>query len=41
MAARTDNSIVIDAPLDVVWELLNDVENWPKLFTEYANSEIL
>ena len=41
MAARTDNSIVIDAPLDVVWELLNDVENWPKLFTEYANAEIL
>jgi len=25
MAARTDNSIVIEAPLDVVWELLNDV----------------
>lgn len=41
VAARTDNSIVIDAPLEVVWELLNDVENWPNLFTEYAKAEIL
>jgi len=41
MPARTDNSIVIDAPLETVWELLNDVENWPNLFTEYAKAEIL
>ena len=39
--ARTDNSVVIDAPLDVVWETMNDVENWPNLFTEYAKAEIL
>lgn len=41
VAARTDNSIVIAAPLDLVWERLNDVENWPNLFTEYAKAEIL
>lgn len=39
--ARTDNSVVIDAPLDVVWERMNDVESWPDLFTEYAKAEIL
>jgi aromatase len=41
MAARTENSIVIDAPLDLVWEVTNDVANWPTLFTEYAEVEIL
>jgi aromatase len=41
MPARTDNSVVIDAPLDFVWERMNDVENWPNLFTEYAKAEIL
>lgn len=41
MAAHTDNSIVIDAPLDLVWEMTNDVANWPSLFTEYAEAEIL
>ena len=39
--AQTDNSIVIDAPLDVVWERMNDVENWPNLFSEYASAEII
>jgi aromatase len=39
--AKTDNSIVIEAPLDRVWELMNDVESWPSLFTEYAKAEIL
>ena len=38
---RTDNAVTIDAPLDFVWETMNDVENWPNLFTEYAKSEIL
>ena len=41
MAAHTDNSIVIDAPLDLVWEMTNDVANWPNLFTEYAEAQIL
>ncbi len=39
--ARTDNSVVIDAPLDLVWEITNDVANWPDLFTEYAEATIL
>ncbi len=39
--AATDNSIVINAPLDVVWERMNDVEGWPSLFSEYASAEIL
>ena len=38
---RVDNAVTIDAPLDFVWETMNDVENWPNLFTEYAKSEIL
>lgn len=37
----TDNSVVIDAPLAVVWERMNDVETWPSLFSEYASAEIL
>lgn len=41
MPAHTDNEVVINAPLDVVWEKLNDVENWPDLFSEYAKAEIL
>ena len=41
MAAHTDNSIVINAPLELVWEMTNDVANWPNLFTEYAQAEIM
>ena len=41
MAVRTDNAIVINAPLETVWETTNDVESWPHLFTEYAEAEIL
>lgn len=41
MAKRTDNSIVINAPIDLVWDVTNDVENWPDLFTEYAEATIL
>ncbi|MFE9770427.1 SRPBCC family protein [Streptomyces sp. NPDC005931] len=41
MAGHTDNHIVIDAPMDVVWEMTNDVPNWPNLFSEYASAEVL
>ncbi|WP_017537060.1 SRPBCC family protein [Nocardiopsis halophila] len=41
MPAQTDNRIVIDAPLDLVWEMTNDVESWPGLFTEYADAKVL
>lgn len=41
MATKTDNSIVINAPLDLVWTLTNDIENWPNLFSEYSTAEII
>ncbi len=41
MAAHTDNEVVINAPIDFVWERMNDVENWPNLFTEYAKCEVI
>ena len=41
MAAHTDNSVVINAPVDFVWERMMDVENWPNLFSEYAKAEVL
>jgi aromatase len=40
MAAHTDNEVVINAPLDVVWERMMDVEGWPDLFSEYAKAEV-
>lgn len=41
MSARTECSIVINAPMDVVWEKTNDVTIWPEIFTEYKTAEIL
>jgi aromatase len=41
MAGHTDNEIVIDAPLELVWERTNDLTNWPDLFSEYASVEVL
>ena len=41
MAAHTDNAVLIDAPMGLVWELTNDVASWPSLFSEYASAEIL
>ena len=41
MAAHTDNEVVIEAPLDFVWERMMDIESWPDLFTEYAKAEVL
>lgn len=41
MGARTENEIVINAPLDLVWDMTNDVESWPTLYTEYSKAEIL
>jgi aromatase len=38
---RTDNSIVINVPMQTVWDITNDVAGWPKLFTEYAEVEIM
>lgn len=41
MEGHTENEIVIDAPFDLTWDMTNDVENWPDLFTEYAKAEII
>ncbi|CAL9500207.1 SRPBCC family protein [Streptomyces sp. enrichment culture] len=41
MSAHTENTVTIDAPLDLVWEMTNDVASWPELFSEYASAEIL
>lgn len=41
MAGHTENSTTIAAPMDLVWEMTNDVESWPELFSEYAQAEIL
>ncbi|MER5720226.1 SRPBCC family protein [Streptomyces sp. NPDC002132] len=41
MPGHTQNEITIAAPLDLVWDITNDVANWPRLFSEYASAEIL
>lgn len=41
MAGSTDNSIVIAAPLQLVWEMTNDLSSWTTLFSEYAEVEVL
>ncbi len=41
MPGSTDNAILIHAPLDLVWDTMNDITRWPDLFTEYASAEIL
>lgn len=41
MAGHTDNSILIDAPMDLVWDITNDIPSWPNLFSEYAEAEVL
>jgi aromatase len=41
VSGHTDNSIVIDAPMDLVWDMTNDVESWTSLFSEYSVAEIV
>ena len=41
MSARTENSITINAPMDLVWKMTNDVADWTNLFSEYAKAEVL
>ncbi|MFE5190147.1 SRPBCC family protein [Streptomyces sp. NPDC056628] len=41
MAGHTENEIMIAAPVDLVWNMTNDLERWPELFSEYASCEVL
>ncbi|MDQ1042594.1 SRPBCC family protein [Streptomyces sp. V4I2] len=41
MTGHTQNEITIAAPVDLVWDMTNDVESWPQLFSEYASVEIM
>jgi aromatase len=41
MPGHTENAITVNAPLQLVWELTNDVTSWPELFSEYAEVEVL
>jgi aromatase len=41
LAAHTDNEVVVEAPLDYVWDRMMDIESWPNLFSEYANAEVI
>lgn len=41
MQGHTDNAITIHAPMELVWQMTNDLESWPSLFSEYASVEIL
>ncbi|MEC3952021.1 SRPBCC family protein [Nocardia sp. CDC153] len=41
MSGHTDNHIVINAPMDLVWDMTNDIESWPQLFTEYSEATVL
>ena len=41
MSAHTENSILISGPMDVVWDMTNDIESWPQLFSEYQSVEII
>lgn len=41
MPGHTENSIRIEAPLPLVWEMTNDVPSWTHLFTEYAVAEVI
>ncbi|MFD8719362.1 SRPBCC family protein [Streptomyces sp. NPDC059629] len=41
MTGHTQNEITIAAPVDLVWDMTNDVANWHQLFSEYASAEIL
>ena len=41
MAAHTDNSVLVEAPRDFVWARMMNIEDWPNLFSEYAQAEVI
>jgi len=38
---HTENSVTINADIDLVWSITNDLTRWTQLFTEYSDVEIL
>ena len=38
---HTENAAWIDADFETVWDITNDLEHWPELFSEYASVEVL
>ena len=42
MAAHTEHKVIINAPVDFVWHIANDLMRWPDLFQgHYAAAELL
>ncbi len=41
MPGHTHNTIILRAPMELVWRMTNELESWPELFSEYAAVEIL
>jgi aromatase len=41
LVGHVDNSILIRAGFDLVWDVTNEIERWPELFTEYASVQVL
>jgi aromatase len=41
MSGHTENSVLIKAPFDLVWDTTNDLAAWPRLFNEYEKVDIL
>ncbi len=41
MSGHTDSSVLIEAPMDLVWQMTNDLEQWPTLFSEYAAADVI
>lgn len=39
--AHTANSIVINAPYELVFDISNDISRWKELFDEYTASDVL
>lgn len=39
--SRTENSVVIDAPFDLVWDMTNDLRAWVGFFPKYASVEVI
>jgi len=39
--AHTYNRVVIKAPLELVFDVTNKIEDWPRIFEEYTGAEII